>query len=66
MIGTETIDEVANRLQISHGSGISQGPRAHTAANTMDTHKKVLGHLPNSPDFAPSDYRLLDPLDEAL
>jgi transposase len=44
--------------------------RPHTATHTSETLRKlkfdVMAHPPYSPDLAPSDYHLFDPLKEAL
>jgi transposase len=57
------------RAQISV-SFLQDNARLHVAARTMDTIQKlkwnVLPHPPCSPDLAPSDNHLFDPLKEHL
>jgi len=57
------------RVQISV-SFLLDNARLHVDARTMDTIQKlkwnVLPHPPYSPDLAPSDYHLFDPLKEHL
>jgi hypothetical protein len=51
-------------------SSLQDNARVHVAAHTMDTIQKlkwnVVPHPPYSPDLAPSDYHLFDPLKEHL